>query len=235
MPFANIRIGGISYKETELPVFVINAAASEYKEGVEMGTILTKVGNEETMIAFAGDLVDVSASPINHAVYSFVFSHWETEDIELTEEQKKSDTISFVMPEKKVNLTAVFEKKGVVVSFLASPGDAVDTFGTFALSQDIQLSRIISQNGISAIDVYKPGSRVSFIPGVISSAYLFDGYSITDQGDNSIAYEVGGWQSVVFTIPETDVTSINVVAKFKAKEFSSITAKANDSCLCASL
>ena len=226
MPEGNVKIGSVSYRESDAPLFAINAVSSEYLGGKKMGSISFLVNNEDAVTAKSGDMVSLHATPKEHMVYEFDFSYWETEDIELSEEQRVSDTISFVMPDKNVSITAVFIKKGVPVFFVADPGNAVESLDAFPI--DDYISMLSSTKGIPERDVYKNGSKISFGYSVLDSAYLFDKYNVTDQDGNSIPYELGPWQNVIFTIPETGVTSINVVAKFKAKEFSSIIAKPND-------
>ena len=75
----------------------------------------------------------------------------------------------------------------------------------------------------------KPGAAIAVRP-TGTSQFVLVGYEVNDQAGNNISYEVGDFDGCQFTVPE-NATSISVVAKYRAKAFSTITMGSNDAAM----
>lgn len=162
---------------------------------------------------------------MEHAAYDFKFVCWDTEDVELTDEQKHAPKMTFEMPENEVTLTAVFEKKGVELSFSAKPESALSSVGLVSMDKDTTESTIMTLF-TSHKDIVKKGAKIAVRP-TGTSQYVLEGYEVKDQDSNIINYDNGAFDGCQFTVPE-DATSISVVAKYRSKAFSTITMSSND-------
>ena len=226
MPNDCVNVTEITFKEDESPSYNISASATEYRveDHYPMGTVTITDGETQIGSAHAGNEVTVTATPVEHAAYNFKFVCWDTEDVELTDEQKYASTMTFEMPENEVSLTAVFEKKGVELSFSASQANALSGVDLVSMIPDNYMTLFTSHK-----DIVKPGAKIAVRP-TGTSQFVLEGYEVKDQDGADIAYVVGDFDGCQFTVPE-NATSISVVAKYRAKAFSTITMGSSDTAM----
>ena len=227
MPNDCVEVTGITFKEDTSERYTISASTTRYRnESIyAMGTVTITDGENPIGDAHAGNEVTVTAIPVDdHAAYKFNFVRWETEDVDLAPEQKSAPTITFEMPAKNVSLTAVFEKQGVKLSFSAKPESALSGVDLVSMTEGNHMTFFTSHK-----DTVKPGAEIAVRP-TGTSQFVLVGYEVKDQAGNNISYEVGDFDGCQFTVPE-NATSISVVAKYRAKAFSTITMGSNDTAM----
>ena len=228
MPNDCVSVTEITFQEDDSELYGISASATRYRDesaAYAMGTVTVKDGETPIGSAHAGNDVTVEATRVEHAAYDFKFVCWDTEDVELTDEQKHAPKMTFEMPENEVTLTAVFEKKGVELSFSAKPESALSSVGLVSMDKDTTESTIMTLF-TSHKDIVKKGAKIAVRP-TGTSQYVLEGYEVKDQDSNIINYDNGAFDGCQFTVPE-DATSISVVAKYRSKAFSTITMSSND-------
>ena len=223
MPDDCVEVTAITFKEDTSERYTISASATRYRnESIyAMGTVTITDGENPIGDAHAGNEVTVKATPVEHAAYKFIFVRWETEDVDLAPEQKSAPTITFEMPAKNVSLTAVFEKQGVKLSFSAKPESALSGVDLVSMTPGNYMTFFTAHE-----DTVKPGAEIAVRP-TGTSQFVLEGYEVKDQDGADIAYVVGDFDGCQFTVPE-NATSISVVAKYRAKAFSTITMGSND-------
>ena len=228
MPNDCVEVTGITFKEDTSERYTVSASATKYRDESiytnTMGTVTVTDGENPIGDAHAGNEVTVTATPVEHAAYNFKFVCWDTEDVKLTDEQKYVPTMTFEMPENEVSLTAVFEKQGVKLSFSASPSSALSSVSLVSMTPGNYMTFFTSHE-----DTVKPGAAIAVRP-TGTSQFVLVGYEVNDQAGNNISYEVGDFDGCQFTVPE-NATSISVVAKYRAKAFSTITMGSNDAAM----
>ena len=228
MPNDCVEVTGITFKEDTSERYTVSASATKYRDESiytnTMGTVTVTDGENPIGDAHAGNEVTVTATPVEHAAYNFKFVYWDTEDVKLTDEQKYVPTMTFEMPENEVSLTAVFEKQGVKLSFSASPSSALSSVSLVSMTPGNYMTFFTSHE-----DTVKPGAAIAVRP-TGTSQFVLVGYEVNDQAGNNISYEVGDFDGCQFTVPE-NATSISVVAKYRAKAFSTITMGSNDAAM----
>ena len=225
MPNDCVEVTGITFKEDTSERYTISTSATKYRNenNYAMGTVTITDGENPIGDAHAGNEVTVTATPVDHAAYDFKFVHWEAKGVALTDKQKAA-TMTFEMPAKNVSLTAVFEKKGVKLNFSASPASALSGVDLVSMTEGNYMTFFTSHE-----DTVKPGAEIAVRPSG-TSQFVLVGYEVKDQAGNNISYEVGDFDGCQFTVPE-NATSISVVAKYRAKAFSTITMGSNDTAM----
>ena len=226
MPNDCVEVTSITFKEDTSERYTISASATRYRnESIyAMGTVTITDGENPIGDAHAGNEVTVKATPVEHAAYKFNFVRWETEDVDLAPEQKSAPTITFEMPAKNVSLTAVFEKQGVKLSFSAKPESALSGVDLVSMTPGNYMTFFTAHE-----DTVKPGAEIAVRP-TGTSQFVLEGYEVKNQDGADIAYVVGDFDGCQFTVPE-NATSISVVAKYRAKAFSTITMGSNDAAM----
>ena len=231
MPNDCVSVTEITFQEDDSELYGISASATRYRDesaAYAMGTVTVTDGETPIGEAHAYNEVTVKATPVEHAAYDFQFVGWDTEDVDLTLEQKTASPMTFVMPENEVTLTAVFEKKGVELSFSANPANALSSVSLVSMDKDTTESTIMTLF-TSHKDIVKKGAKIAVRP-TGTSQYVLEGYEVKDQDGNIINYDNGAFDGCQFTVPE-NATSISVVAKYRAKAFSTITVSSNDTAM----
>ena len=231
MPNDCVSVTEITFQEDDSELYGISASATRYRDesaAYAMGTVTVTDGETPIGEAHADNEVTVKATRVNHAAYDFQFERWEAKGVDLTEDQKSAATMTFVMPKNEVTLTAVFEKKGVELSFSAKPESALSSVGLVSMDKDTTESTIMTLF-TSHKDIVKKGAKIAVRP-TGTSQYVLEGYEVKDQDGNIINYDNGALDGCQFTVPE-NATSISVVAKYRAKAFSTITVSSNDTAM----
>ena len=226
MPNDCVEVTSITFKEDTSERYTISASAMRYRDEniYVMGTVTVTDGEKTIGDAHAGNEVTVTATPVEHAAYKFKFVRWDAKGVELTKEQESAATMTFEMPENEVSLTAVFEKQGVKLSFSASQANALSGVDLVSMTEGNYMTFFTSHK-----DTVKPGAEIAVRP-TGTSQFVLVGYEVKDQAGNNISYEVGDFDGCQFTVPE-NATSISVVAKYRAKAFSTITMGSNDTAM----
>ena len=226
MPNDCVEVTSITFKEDTSERYTISASATRYRnENIyAMGTVTITDGENPIGDTHAGNEVTVTATPVEHAAYKFKFVRWDAKGVELTKEQESAATMTFEMPAKNVSLTAVFEKQGVKLNFSASPASALSGVDLVSMTEGNHMTFFTSRE-----DTVKPGAEIAVRP-TGTSQFVLVGYEVKDQAGNNISYEVGDFDGCQFTVPK-DATSISVVAKYRAKAFSTITMGSNDAAM----
>ena len=226
MPDDCVEVTAITFKEDTSERYTISASATRYRnESIyAMGTVTITDGENPIGDAHAGNEVTVKATPVEHAAYAFKFVRWDAKGVELIDEQKYASQMTFEMPENEVSLTAVFEKKGVELNFSAKPESALSGVDLVSMTEGNYMTFFTSHE-----DTVKPGATIAVRP-TGTSQFVLEGYEVKDQDGADIAYVVGDFDGCQFTVPE-NATSISVVAKYRAKAFSTITIGSNDTAM----
>ena len=223
MPNDCVEVTGITFKEDTSERYTISTSATRYRDEsiYAMGTVTITDGENPIGDAHAGNEVTVKATPVEHAAYAFKFVRWEAESVALTDEQKAAATMTFEMPAENVSLTAVFEKQGVKLNFSASPASALSGVDLVSMTEGNHMTLFTSHK-----DTVKPGAEIAVRPSG-TKQFVLEAYEVKDQDGKDIPYTKGDFNGCQFTVPE-DATSISVVAKYRAKAFSTITMGSND-------
>lgn len=226
MPNDCVEVTSITFKEDTSERYTISASAMRYRDEniYVMGTVTVTDGEKTIGDAHAGNEVTVTATPVEHAAYKFKFVRWDAKGVELTKEQESAATMTFEMPENEVSLTAVFEKQGVKLSFSASQANALSGVDLVSMTEGNYMTPFTSHE-----DTVKPGATLAVRP-TGTSQFVLEGYEVKDQDGADISYTIGDFDGCQFTVPE-NATSISVVAKYRAKAFSTITMGSNDTAM----
>ena len=170
--------------------------------------------------AFAGETVTATAEPYDKSSwYEFSFVQWKDETgIELTEEQRKTNTVTFMMPDADVTLFAEFKNVGTTVKWGSTPNGAPAV--------------TVNGNTRDTQYVYRTGSTatVSFnSDGNWKESWVLLGWEIMiDDVDRAndpeyVTYnDVSGYPSVKLA-----GDNVTITAKFRSKIFAGVTAKAD--------
>ena len=226
MPNDCVEVTGITFKEDTSERYTISTSATRYRDEsiYAMGVVTVTDGENPIGDAHAGNDVTVTATPVEHAAYDFNFVRWEAEGVALTDEQKAAATMTFEMPAENVSLTAVFEKQGVKLNFSASPASALSGVDLVSMVQGNYMTFFTSRE-----DTVKPGAEIAVRPSG-TTQFILEAYEVKDQDGKVIPYTKGDFNGCQFTVPD-DATSISVVAKYRAKAFSTITMGSNDTAM----
>lgn len=224
MPNDCVSVTEITFQEDDSELYGISASATRYRDesaAYAMGTVTVTDGETPIGEAHADNEVTVKATPVEHAAYDFKFVRWEAEGVALTDEQKAAATMTFEMPAKNVSLTAVFEKQGVRLNFSASQASALSGVDLVSMTEGNHMTLFTSHK-----DTVKPGAEIAVRPSG-TKQFVLEAYEVKDQDGKDIPYTKGDFNGCQFTVP-ADATSISVVAKYRAKAFSTITMGSND-------
>ena len=181
--------------------------------------VFTNQSGTPITTAFAGETVTATAEPRNTGGwYEFAFEQWKNETgIKLTDEQRKTNTVTFEMPDKDVALFAEFKNVGTTVKWNSTPNGAP--------------AIMVNGNTRDTQYVYRTGSpaNVNFKGADWQESWVFLGWEIViDDVDRTndpdfVDYSSYGGLPVV-TLAGDNVT---ITAKFRAKAFASVTAAAD--------
>lgn len=121
MPKSKISVGiqDVEYKDTtERPIRVsMKLNTGEDLTGKGPSVVIRK-GDTVVETAQEGETVTVTAAGFSGdtRAYHYVFDHWEIEGQELSETDKKNESVQITMPSHEVSITAVYKKSGISVT-----------------------------------------------------------------------------------------------------------------------
>ena len=191
------------------------------KDGNRKGNVVfTNQSGTPITSAFEGETVTATAEPYSESpMYEFSFVQWKNETgIELTEEQRKTKTVTFTMPDADVALFAEFKNVGTTVTWDSTPSGAP--------------AIMVNGNTLDTQYVYRTGSTaiVSF-NGADNwkESWVFLGWEIMINGENRADDPKYVTYPGVAANPHVVLAGENVriTAKFRSKVFAAVTAKAD--------
>lgn len=191
------------------------------KDGNRKGNVVfTNQSGTPITSAFEGETVTATAEPYSESpMYEFSFVQWKDETgIKLTEEQCKTNTVTFKMPDADVTLFAEFKNVGTTVTWGSTPSGAP--------------AIMVNGNTLDTQYVYRTGSTaiVSF-NGADNwkESWVFLGWEIMINGENRADDQEYVTYPGVAANPHVVLAGENVriTAKFRSKVFAAVTAKAD--------
>ena len=191
------------------------------KDGNRKGNVVfTNQSGTPITSAFEGETVTATAEPYSESpMYEFSFVQWKDETgIKLTEEQCKTNTVTFKMPDADVALFAEFKNVGTTVTWDSTPSGAP--------------AIMVNGNTLDTQYVYRTGSTaiVSF-NGADNwkESWVFLGWEIMINGENRADDPEYVTYPGVAANPHVVLAGENVriTAKFRSKVFAAVTAKAD--------
>lgn len=191
------------------------------KDGNRKGNVVfTNQSGTPITSAFEGETVTAMAEPYSESpMYEFSFVQWKNETgIKLTEEQCKTNTVTFKMPDADVTLFAEFKNVGTTVTWGSTPNGAP----AVTVNGNMRDTQYVYRRGSSA--------NVGFnSDGNWKESWVLLGWEIMiDDVDRANAPEyvtyndVSGYPSVKLAGDNVQIT-----AKFRSKIFAAVTAKAS--------
>ena len=181
--------------------------------------VFTNQSGTPITTAFAGETVTATAEPRNTGGwYEFAFEQWKDETgIELTKEQRKTNKVTFKMPDADVTLFAEFKNVGTTVTWGSTPNGA-PAIKVNGNTRDTQY-------------VYRTGStaEVNFNGTDWQESWVFLGWEIMINGENRADDPEYVTYPGVAANPHVVLAGDNVTitAKFRSKIFAAVTAKAD--------
>lgn len=190
------------------------------KDGNRKGNVVfTNQSGTPITTAFEGEIVTATAEPRNTGGwYEFAFEQWKDETgIELTKEQRKTNKVTFRMPDADVTLFAEFKNVGTTVTWGSTPNGA-PAIKVNGNTRDTQY-------------VYRTGStaEVNFNGTDWQESWVFLGWEIMINGENRADDPEYVTYPGVAANPHVVLAGDNVTitAKFRSKIFATVTAKAD--------
>lgn len=191
------------------------------KDGNRKGNVVfTNQSGTPITSAFEGETVTATAEPYSESpMYEFSFVQWKDETgIKLTEEQCKTNTVTFKMPDADVTLFAEFKNVGTTVTWGSTPNGAP----AVTVNGNTRDTQYVYRRGSSA--------NVGFnSDGNWKESWVLLGWEIMiDDVDRAndpkyVTYnDVSGYPSVKLA-----GDNVKITAKFRSKIFAAVTAKAD--------
>lgn len=191
------------------------------KDGNRKGNVVfTNQSGTPITSAFEGETVTAMAEPYSESpMYEFSFVQWKNETgIKLTEEQCKTNTVTFKMPDADVTLFAEFKNVGTTVTWGSTPNGAP----AVTVNGNMRDTQYVYRRGSSA--------NVGFnSDGNWKESWVLLGWEIMiddvdrANGPEYVTYnDVSGYPSVKLAGDNVQIT-----AKFRSKIFAAVTAKAS--------
>lgn len=182
--------------------------------------VFTNQSGTPITTAFEGESVTATAEPRNTGGwYEFAFEQWKDETgITLTKEQRKTNTVTFTMPNENVTLFAEFKNVGTTVTWGSTPNGAP--------------AIMVNGNTRDTQYVYRRGSsaNVSFnSDGNWKESWVLLGWEIMINGENRADNPEYVTYNDLSGLPSIKLAGDNVTitAKFRSKVFAAVTAKAD--------
>ncbi|MCU6696912.1 InlB B-repeat-containing protein [Laedolimicola ammoniilytica] len=250
MPRSKVKLTKMEFKEDTSPRFKITTAVSvkDSKENAA-GCYVVALANEKDTAESIKKGTEITLTAKNDGIgsdkrlHDYRFDHWENVDVlKLTEEQKKSDTIMFEMPESDLSVTAVYVHDGTKLKV----GITHRNGGTIQLAaggigtgyNDITLTN--DGEGGVAEDYYHPFTYQIVLKNYNPEAYALKGWLDKNGNLYDTTVELAGvtWSEEVDTkgnryiCPTVDLTvakDMTFIASFEPKTACTLTVESNDS------
>ena len=174
--------------------------------------------------AIAGETVTATATARNFdgSWYEFSFVQWKDETgITLKEAQRKTNTVTFEMPDEDVTLFAEFKNVGTTVTWGSNPREAP----AIMVNGNIYGTQYVYRTGSSANVNFKGADwEESWV--ILGWEIMIDGVNRTHDPDYVTYQEVNG-----LPIVKLAGENVTITAKFRPKAFASVTADVNDAAM----
>lgn len=190
------------------------------KDGNRKGNVVfTNQSGTPITSAFEGETVTATAEPYSESpMYEFSFVQWKDETgIKLTEEQCKTNTVTFKMPDADVTLFAEFKNVGTTVTWGSTPNGAP----AVTVNGNTRDTQYVYRTGSTAIVNFNSD-------GNWKESWVFLGWEIMINGENRADDPEYVTYPGVAANPHVVLAGENVriTAKFRSKIFASVTANA---------
>lgn len=250
MPRSAVKVTKLNFVVDTSPRYKItpSVAVKDSKEEAEGCYVLAQAkGTEVAKSIKKGTQITLTAKTDGNGsdsrLHDYKFDHWENVDVlKLTEEQKKSETLTFAMPEGDLSVTAVYVHDGTKLTV----GTTHRNGGTIQLLaggigtgyNDIALTNE-GEGGVLE-DYYHPAIYQIALKNYTPEAYALKGWLDKNRNLYDTTAKLDGvtWKERVDTkgnsyiYPEVDLTVAKdktFIASFEPKTACTLTVESNDS------
>ena len=191
------------------------------KDGNRKGNVVfTNQSGTPITSAFEGETVTAMAEPYSESpMYEFSFVQWKNETgIKLTEEQCKTNTVTFKMPDADVTLFAEFKNVGTTVTWGSTPNGAP----AVTVNGNMRDTQYVYRRGSSANVGFNSDGNWKESWVLLGWEIMIDDVDRANDPEYVTYNDVSGYPSVKLAGDNVQIT-----AKFRSKIFAAVTAKAS--------
>lgn len=191
------------------------------KDGNRKGNVVfTNQSGTPITSAFEGETVTATAEPYSESpMYEFSFVQWKDETgIKLTEEQCKTNTVTFKMPDADVTLFAEFKNVGTTVTWGSTPNGAP----AVTVNGNTRDTQYVYRTGSTAIVNFNSDGNWKESWVLLGWEIIIDDVDRANDPEYVTYNDVSGYPSVKLARDNVQIT-----AKFRSKIFAAVTAKAD--------
>ena len=191
------------------------------KDGNRKGNVVfTNQSGTPITSAFEGETVTAMAEPYSESpMYEFSFVQWKNETgIKLTEEQCKTNTVTFKMPDADVTLFAEFKNVGTTVTWGSTPNGAP----AVTVNGNMRDTQYVYRRGSSANVGFNSDGNWKESWVLLGWEIMIDDVNRANDLEYVTYNDVSGYPSVKLAGDNVQIT-----AKFRSKIFAAVTAKAS--------
>ena len=191
------------------------------KDGNRKGNVVfTNQSGTPITSAFEGETVTATAEPYSESpMYEFSFVQWKDETgIKLTEEQCKTNTVTFKMPDADVTLFAEFKNVGTTVTWGSTPNGAP----AVTVNGNTRDTQYVYRRGSSANVGFNSDGNWKESWVLLGWEIMIDDVDRVNDPEYVTYNDVSGYPSVKLAGDNVQIT-----AKFRSKIFAAVTAKAD--------
>ncbi len=191
------------------------------KDGNRKGNVVfTNQSGTPITSAFEGETVTATAEPYSESpMYEFSFVQWKDETgIKLTEEQCKTNTVTFKMPDADVTLFAEFKNVGTTVTWGSTPNGAP----AVTVNGNTRDTQYVYRTGSTAIVNFNSDGNWKESWVILGWEIMIDDVDRANDPEYVTYNDVSGYPSVKLAGDNVQIT-----AKFRSKIFAAVTAKAD--------
>lgn len=191
------------------------------KDGNRKGNVVfTNQSGTPITSAFEGETVTATAEPYSESpMYEFSFVQWKDETgIKLTEEQCKTNTVTFKMPDADVTLFAEFKNVGTTVTWGSTPNGAP----AVTVNGNTRDTQYVYRRGSSANVGFNSDGNWKESWVLLGWEIMIDDVDRANDPEYVTYNDVSGYPSVKLAGDNVQIT-----AKFRSKIFAAVTAKAD--------
>ena len=191
------------------------------KDGNRKGNVVfTNQSGTPITSAFEGETVTAMAEPYSESpMYEFSFVQWKNETgIKLTEEQCKTNTVTFKMPDADVTLFAEFKNVGTTVTWGSTPNGAP----AVTVNGNMRDTQYVYRRGSSANVGFNSDGNWKESWVLLGWEIMIDDVDRANDPEYVTYNDVSDYPSVKLAGDNVQIT-----AKFRSKIFAAVTAKAS--------
>ena len=191
------------------------------KDGNRKGNVVfTNQSGTPITSAFEGETVTAMAEPYSESpMYEFSFVQWKNETgIKLTEEQCKTNTVTFKMPDADVTLFAEFKNVGTTVTWGSTPNGAP----AVTVNGNMRDTQYVYRRGSSANVGFNSDGNWKESWVLLGWEIMIDDVDRANDPEYVTYNDASGYPSVKLAGDNVQIT-----AKFRSKIFAAVTAKAS--------